>query len=438
MAPLVIACGLVPRDEATSVPNSADYGCCTSSSSHASKATTPKHSYSSPAELNCMSYGGGGGSVSINTSNNTSDASSSSSSLTGIPPGQSPALPLPLPLSGAAETRGQRARRRRLHVVGSGSGSESRGGKDEGHAFVTEEERGERELSEEVERGVVGAGSAAGDKSLTVNMDTTNGRGPAARKDGSGAEAFPRNGGGGDGRRRRNRASRSSDRFGASSVEGRDGEERLGGEESDVEGEGGKHPGFEIENLNKEDPSFYLGSINAGSDDPLPFGSNRGSRRSPVVENDVIVQQRHDRDNDEHVSFPTPATTTNNATARHHSNLVEDLLQVLDRPIFVLVVFGAAANAAVTAGMSTFGTGFITALELLHSETAAAATFGVVICAAGLVGTPAGGALIDSADPEGRLGDEKKLAVVMRQAMLLVCCATGECCFGVINGGREL
>lgn len=105
--------------------------------------------------------------------------------------------------------------------------------------------------------------------------------------------------------------------------------------------------------------------------------------------------------------------------------IVEDVLRVVDRPVFCLVVLGAAANAAVTAGMSTFGTGFVTSLELLSSETAAAATFGAVICAAGLLGTPAGGALIDAADPEGRLGDGKKLVVVLTQAAALMCAATG-------------
>lgn len=105
--------------------------------------------------------------------------------------------------------------------------------------------------------------------------------------------------------------------------------------------------------------------------------------------------------------------------------MVDDVLSVLDRCVFCLVVLGAAATVAVTAGMSTFGTGFVTSLELLSSETAAAATFGGVICAAGLAGTPAGGALIDAADPEGRMGNEEKLAVVLTQATALMCCATG-------------
>lgn len=109
------------------------------------------------------------------------------------------------------------------------------------------------------------------------------------------------------------------------------------------------------------------------------------------------------------------------------SVVVRDVLSVVDRCVFCLVVLGAAATAAVTAGMSTFGTGFVISLELLSSETAAAATFGGVICAAGIMGTPAGGALIDAADPEGRLGDEKKLAVVLTQATALMCGATGAC-----------
>lgn len=110
---------------------------------------------------------------------------------------------------------------------------------------------------------------------------------------------------------------------------------------------------------------------------------------------------------------------------KRKGELLRDALEVVDRPVFCLVVLGAAATAAVTAGMSTFGTGFVTNLELLSSETGAAATFGGVICAAGLVGTPAGGAVIDAADPEGRLNDEDKLVVVMKQAMLIMLAAAG-------------
>ena len=111
---------------------------------------------------------------------------------------------------------------------------------------------------------------------------------------------------------------------------------------------------------------------------------------------------------------------------RAGGELLRDALEVVDRPVFCLVVLGAAATAAVTAGISTFGTGFVTSLELLSSETGAAATFGGMICAAGLLGTPAGGALIDGADPEGRLRDDRKLVVVLGQATLLMFSSTGE------------
>lgn len=145
-----------------------------------------------------------------------------------------------------------------------------------------------------------------------------------------------------------------------------------------------------------------LGSINSVEpgvlgDQPRVSGSSRGDG-SPV---DIV------------------------SVRKRRGELLRDALEVVDRPVFCLVVLGAAATAAVTAGMSTFGTGFVTSLELLSSETGAAATFGGVICAAGLVGTPAGGAVIDAADPEGRLSDENKLIVVMKQAMLLMLAAAG-------------
>lgn len=116
-----------------------------------------------------------------------------------------------------------------------------------------------------------------------------------------------------------------------------------------------------------------------------------------------------------------------NASSVVDRSVVKDVVEVASRPVFCLVVLGSAATAAVTAGMSTFGTGFVTSLEFLTSERAAAAAFGAVICAAGLAGTPAGGALIDAADPDGRLDDEKKLAMILTQATTLMCGSTGEC-----------
>lgn len=136
-----------------------------------------------------------------------------------------------------------------------------------------------------------------------------------------------------------------------------------------------------------------FGSLNSSGDSPFPGLSESGQNTSGVVDRSVV----------------------------------KDVIEVASRPVFCLVVLGSAATAAVTAGMSTFGTGFVTSLEFLTSERAAAAAFGAVICAAGLAGTPAGGAMIDAADPDGRLDDEKKLAMILTQATTLMCGSTGEC-----------
>lgn len=119
------------------------------------------------------------------------------------------------------------------------------------------------------------------------------------------------------------------------------------------------------------------------------------------------------------------SATNGSATVSDKGSLTMDILRIVNRPVLCLVVFGAAANAAVKVGLSTFGIGFIMDLELLKSETAAAAAFGGVICAGGFLGTLSGGILLDTVDPHGQLEEGKKLGVVLRQAFWLACGATG-------------
>ena len=56
---------------------------------------------------------------------------------------------------------------------------------------------------------------------------------------------------------------------------------------------------------------------------------------------------------------------------------------------------GIACQAAVLCGLGTFGSAFLMGLGYFDSETAASSTFGIVVCLAGVVGTPLGGLLLD-------------------------------------------
>lgn len=46
-------------------------------------------------------------------------------------------------------------------------------------------------------------------------------------------------------------------------------------------------------------------------------------------------------------------------------------------------------------GLGTFGSAFLMGLGYFDSETAASSTFGIVVCLAGVIGTPLGGLLLD-------------------------------------------
>eukprot|EP00953_Heterococcus_sp_UTEX-ZZ885_P012165 6988-Heterococcus_DN1.PRE.3 len=99
----------------------------------------------------------------------------------------------------------------------------------------------------------------------------------------------------------------------------------------------------------------------------------------------------------------------------------QEVRAVLSQRTYVCIVLGYSAYVAVVVGISTFGSGFIVSLGLLNSERAASAVFGSIIACAGILGTPFGGMLLDSA---AHLSDAPKLTVVLQQLLGMVCTAT--------------
>jgi MFS transporter, Spinster family, sphingosine-1-phosphate transporter len=99
----------------------------------------------------------------------------------------------------------------------------------------------------------------------------------------------------------------------------------------------------------------------------------------------------------------------------------QEVRAVLSQRTYVCIVLGYSAYVAVVVGISTFGSGFIVSLGLLSSERAASAVFGSIIACAGILGTPLGGMLLDSA---AHLSDAPKLTVVLQQLLCMVCTAT--------------
>ncbi|CBJ29989.1 conserved unknown protein [Ectocarpus siliculosus] len=361
MAPLAMACSLVPRDRAMAVSNASDYGAPPGSTATPTTDTTgnlsgsPKDGESSGmAESPKVEQGYG----------SPARAEGSSSAVSS-----SVATPSP---EGDLRRRPDREKKRLLGVcdgAGGGDGGGDSSGEGEGSSSswgLLEHEpggwAGERDKTWVEEEDTAEMSRGGSQRHYPEEVDGISGGGLVV--------VSPPGGGGGGG----------------------------GGE-----GEGGASIGGE-----GHDPTVrLLGSLNSGQSPCCSPG-----------EDSIGTTAAAGRKRRRRIPQPTTTATTSSVFA------LQDVLEVADRPVFCLVVLGSAATAAVSVGMSTFCTSIVTSLEFLPSESAAAATFGCVICAAGLVGTPAGGALIDAADPEGRLGDERKLAMVLSQATALMCVAT--------------
>lgn len=404
MAPLALACSLVPKDRATTAANAADYGTPSGSGSGSGSALRVNGSRVNASRVNAGSNSRG------NTLNSTNSGCIASKTY-GNGDKESPPLLLDQEASDARQRLGMStsssegllggARRRRVDKGAAAAGAGVLRGDDaEGLVGVREGSLRHR-----------GGLNLAEIRQDTMTTEESSDEGLANQGRGEG----------GSGSHRHEANGMTSHNRSWSSHSGPDGDGPGRGEtEQDVE------------------PLLDWKKCDAEWDNGDGFSVTPSEGISRGMERLDGHREEEDRGNHHRHTSVLSASANNGAAfleppgvgevqagLPQEGVMIDDVLSVLDRCVFCLVVLGAAATAAVTAGMSTFGTGFVTSLELLSSETAAAATFGGVICAAGLAGTPAGGALIDAADPEGRMGNEKKLVVVLTQATALMCGATG-------------
>lgn len=73
----------------------------------------------------------------------------------------------------------------------------------------------------------------------------------------------------------------------------------------------------------------------------------------------------------------------------------EEFWIVCQRPVFLALIFGQAAQNASLMGLSTFGSAFLLGLGFFDVETAASSAFGILVSLAGIIATPLGGFLLD-------------------------------------------
>ena len=99
---------------------------------------------------------------------------------------------------------------------------------------------------------------------------------------------------------------------------------------------------------------------------------------SPVYPVSSIIKQQH---TDNEVNKPP--------------TMIEELKAVVYCPVYVMLVCGYAAQCFSLIGLSTFGSKFLMNLNYFKSETEASVTFGIIVCLAGIIGTPLGGVILD-------------------------------------------
>lgn len=75
--------------------------------------------------------------------------------------------------------------------------------------------------------------------------------------------------------------------------------------------------------------------------------------------------------------------------------LLQEIYVVFSTPMFLCLVAGYAAQTGGLIGISTFGSSFFMGLGYFGSESEASTLFGAIVSLAGIVGTPAGGFLLD-------------------------------------------
>ena len=75
--------------------------------------------------------------------------------------------------------------------------------------------------------------------------------------------------------------------------------------------------------------------------------------------------------------------------------IIEELKSVVTCPVYAMLVCGYAAQCFSLIGLSTFGSKFLMNLNYFKSETEASVTFGIIVCLAGIIGTPLGGIILD-------------------------------------------
>jgi len=117
------------------------------------------------------------------------------------------------------------------------------------------------------------------------------------------------------------------------------------------------------------------------------------------------------------------AIINESSTTEASPSFMTQLRYVLCCPAYVLLLLGYAAFTGTTIGISSFGPLFMIALGLDDNEEDASFLFGLVVAFAGVLGTPLGGVLVDTASRRLRATTSQLPRAIrpLHEARVIVC-----------------
>lgn len=113
-----------------------------------------------------------------------------------------------------------------------------------------------------------------------------------------------------------------------------------------------------------------------------------------MLSNPVAATNGADPDTEEGWRVVSSASAAS-AIVTHKPTIIEELMGVVKRPVWIWITVATAAQAAVLIGISTFGAAFVMGLGFFDTETEASTVFGIIISIAGMIATPFGGVMVD-------------------------------------------
>eukprot|EP00981_Chlorochromonas_danica_P008878 scaffold2324_cov163-Ochromonas_danica.AAC.18 len=149
-------------------------------------------------------------------------------------------------------------------------------------------------------------------------------------------------------------------------------------------------------------------------------GGEKSNWKSPAKEGVELSKMADSSVHNPLKEESTVATTTSpppsSGPIQTAPNWKDEVLLVCSEPVYVCIILAYAAQVAVLMALSTFGSAFLLGLGYFDTETQASTIFGILASAAGVIGTPIGGFVLDMVTRQSqqrrRVGEGEQVGVM--------------------------